>query len=303
MSSEDTNITLAEGSTNSTQDVMPHVFTFGMLLKPGFLLVEAQVISSALIIIWLGAHGALRRPPSAALAKAKGKGGKEPKDDQFTEGFAASDAIMLPVMAGAVLIGLYYLIEWLQDPDILNKILRFYLSTVSIASLTRLAGDALDILTSLVFPSIWADRKGNIYRIDSESRQQLRIKGDDVESTVEEYKSPFPSFLAGASLSDRTTQAAWEIRHLLTEEWTVKFAVHGLIFVNFNIKLNTLVGFLIAIMVSIAYHLTSWHTLSNLLGSAFSYSAFSIMSPTSFAIGTMVLAGLFIYDIVMVFYT
>ncbi|KAK0656302.1 signal peptide peptidase-domain-containing protein [Cercophora newfieldiana] len=298
----DTNVTLGIVSSNSTQNLSPTELIFSMLLKQDFLFVEAQVLFSALTIIWLGAHASLRRPPSAALTESKGKGKKKAKDDQFTEGFTASDAIMLPILAGAVLIGLYYLIEWLQDPDILNKGLRVYFSIVSVASLGRLLGDALNILTSFIFPDLWADRKGNIYRIDSESRRQVQVRKDGTE-TSEVSKSPFPGYLASVSFSARTLQTAWGVRHLLSEEWTTRFAIHGIFFFKFNLKLNSLLGFLLAGLVSIAYHTTGWHMLSNLLGSAFSYSAFSIMSPTSFAIGSSVLAGLFIYDIVMVFYT
>ncbi|KAK4447469.1 signal peptide peptidase-domain-containing protein [Podospora aff. communis PSN243] len=296
------NVTVESSSSNSTQGPSSYRIIFSMLLKRDFLFVEAQVLLSALTIIWLGAHASLRRPPSAALAKPKGKGKKKLKDDQFTEGFAASDAIMLPILAGVVLIGLYYLIEWLQDPDILNKLLRVYFSIVSVASLGRLLADALNILTSFVFPDLWADSKGNIYRIDSYTRCQVQVREDDTESG-EVSKTPFPGYLASVSFSPRTMHAAWEIRHLLTEEWTTRFAMHGLFFFKFNLKLNSLLGFFFAILVSIAYHMTAWHMLSNLLGSAFSYSAFSLMSPTSFAIGSMVLAGLFFYDIVMVFYT
>ncbi|KAK3363275.1 signal peptide peptidase-domain-containing protein [Lasiosphaeria hispida] len=309
MPSENTNsspmdeVTSSTNSTNSTPNALPHKFTYEMLLHPDFLLVEAQVILSALSIIWIGAHASLRRPPSAAVTNVK-KGKKQPKDDQFAEGFTASDAIMLPIMAGAVLIGLYYLIEWLQDPDLLNKILRIYLSAMSIASLGRLSGDALEILTSLVFPIMWADRQGVVHHIDPESRSQFVLDPDTgVEQTVAEMRTPFPGFLSTASLSKTVTQTAWEVRHILTEEWTLKFAVHGLIFLKFDLTLNNLVGFPIAILITMVYHLTGWHVLSNLLGSAFSYSAFSLMSPTSFGIGSSVLVGLFVYDIIMVFYT
>ncbi|KAK0632213.1 signal peptide peptidase-domain-containing protein [Immersiella caudata] len=289
-------------SSNSTQSSSPYGLIFSMLLKRDFLFVEAQVILSALTIIWLGAHASLRRPPSAALAKPKGKCRKKPKDDQFTDGFTASDAIMLPIFAGAALIGLYYLIEWLQEPDIINKFLRVYFSVISVASLGRLLADALNILTSLVFPDIWADNKGEICRIDSDTRCQVQVKKDGTESG-EASKSPFPGYLASVSFSPRTLEAAWEIRHLLTEEWTTRFAMHGLFSFEFSLRLNSLVGFFLAVLVSIAYHMTAWHMLSNLLGSAFSYSAFTLMSPTSFAIGSMVLVGLFFYDIIMVFYT
>ncbi|KAK3383529.1 signal peptide peptidase-domain-containing protein [Lasiosphaeria ovina] len=304
MSSGNTTVDVTDGLSNSTHDAAPAPFALGMLAQPSFLLFEAQVILSALGIIWIGAHGSLRRPPSAAPAK-RDVNGKKPKDDQFTEGFAASDAIMLPIMAGAVLIGLYYLIEWLQEPDILNRILRVYMSAISIASLGRPSMDALEILTSLVFPTIWADRSGRIYRIDPVRRCQFLThpSEEDSEIPAEGKQTPFPGPLSNLRLSDRASQIVWEIRHLFTEEWTARLAVHGLINVNSNLKLNNLLGFVVSIGVAIVYYLTGWHVLSNLLGSAFSYTAFALMSPTSFVIGTMVLVGLFVYDIVMVFYT
>ncbi|KAM7201900.1 Signal peptide peptidase domain containing protein [Naviculisporaceae sp. PSN 640] len=294
---------ITESVANATSS-SPHVFSYHMLLKPDFLLVEAQVILSALSIIWLGSHASLRRPPSAAPVKTK-KGKSKPEDDHFTEGFRASDAIMLPIMAGAVLIGLYYLIEWLQDPDILNKCLRVYLSFASLASLGKLSGDALDVLTSLIFPNMWADGSGKIYHIDSERRCQLLGDGEDTETgtPVEGKKSPLPGFLSNLRLSPKTNKLLWDVRRLLTEEWKVRLAIHGIFRGETSLRLNTLVGFLVSINVTLVYYLTGWNIFSNLLGSAFSYTAFTIMSPTSFAIGTMVLVGLFVYDIVMVFYT
>ncbi|KAK3330631.1 signal peptide peptidase-domain-containing protein [Apodospora peruviana] len=304
MSSENITANATDGSSNST-GTLPHIFSFPMLLKPDFLLIEAQVILSALSIIWLGAHASLRRPPSAAPAKLK-KGKKKPKDDQFTEGFTASDAIMLPIMAGAVLMGLYYLIKWLQNPALLNKILRVYLSVASVASLGRLAADALEFLTSLIFPSVWADRSGRIYHIDSVTcRQYLVLDGQDTgtETPVPAKKTPFAGPLSEAKLSKKFNRVLWGIRHLLKEEWKARFVIHGLVKTSFDLKLNTILGLYISVFVTIVYYLTSWHVASNLLGAAFSYAAFTLMSPTSFGIGTAVLAGLFIYDIVMVFYT
>ena len=43
--------------------------------------------------------------------------------------------------------------------------------------------------------------------------------------------------------------------------------------------------------------------LTNIMGFGFCYGTLQLMSPTTFWTGTLVLAGLFIYDIVMVFYT
>lgn len=268
-----------------------------------FLLLTTQITVSAMTIIWLGANSSLRRPPSAAPAD-KGKGKKRAKEDNFSEGFAASDAIMFPLLAGTVLVGLYYLIKWLQDPDILNKILRGYMSIMSVASLGKLTADALHLLTTLVFPSVWSDRTEKTYEIDTLRRKQILLgPGGTDDTVVNDKRTPFPGRLSGASFSENTNRALWEIRHLLVEEWTVRTALHGVGSGHVHIKLNDLLGFVIALMATMAYYMTGWVWLSNILGSAFCYAAFTLMSPTSFRIGTMVLAGLFVYDIVMVFYT
>ncbi|KAM7205275.1 Signal peptide peptidase domain containing protein [Rhypophila sp. PSN 637] len=303
MSADNITTNITQDASNSTS-AAPRVFSYDLFLRPEFLLIEAQVILSALSIIWLGSHASLRRPPSAAPPRTK-KGKRKPKPDQYAEGLSASDAIMLPIMAGIVLVGLYYLIERLQDPDILNKFLRVYLSLASIASLGKLSGDFLDVLTSLVFPDVWADRNGRIYHIDSQRRCQLLCDGDDVETgtPVEGKVSPFPGPLSALRPPVRVNKLLWEIRHLLTEEWKVRLAIHGVFSGETSLKLNSLLGFCASMFVTLVYYLTGWNIFSNLLGSAFSYTALTLMSPTSFGIGTMVLVGLFVYDIVMVFYT
>ncbi|KAK4162517.1 signal peptide peptidase-domain-containing protein [Cladorrhinum sp. PSN259] len=293
---------LAQDPSNSTltqTSSAPAPFEFAMLLKPEYV----SVIISALTIIWLGAHGSLRRPPSAAPVKTK-KGKKQPKEDRFQEGLAASDAIMFPIVAGILLMSLYYLIEWLQDPTILSKIMRGYMSLMAVMSLARLSADALDILTSLVFPTTWADRSGKVYHIDADRRCQFVVdEASGCELVVPEKKTPLPGFLSSLRLSYSFGQLLWGFRHLLTEEWTVRFAMHGMFFFKFNIKLNDILGFLVSLPAAIAYHYTGWNLFSNVLSTAMCYASFLMLSPTSVSIGTLVLWGLFVYDVVMVFYT
>ncbi|KAL1859527.1 hypothetical protein VTK73DRAFT_7571 [Phialemonium thermophilum] len=276
-----------------------------------YLALNAKITLSAMAIIYLGAHSSLRRPPSAAPAKRpggdkkKGRRRSDAEEDGFAEGFVASDAIMFPVLAGTVLVGLYYLIRWLQDPDLLNKILRAYMSIVSVASLSRLGAHVLQFVTGLVFPSVWMDRTGKLYKIDTVRRRQLLCprEGTEGAAVVSEKKSPFPGFLSSLPLSDRTNRVLWAIRHLLMEEWTVRLSVHGFGSTKAKVGLNDMLGFLLAIVTILAYYATSWPVISNLLGTAMCYASFSLMSPTTFFIGTLVLVGLFFYDIVMVFYT
>lgn len=278
----------------------------GLFAHWDHLVLTAQITVSAMTIIWLGANSSLRRPPSAAPAKVEGKdkGKKPPKEDRFSEGFVASDAILVPLLAGVVLVGLYYLIKWMQDPDLLNKILRAYMSVMSVASLGKLTADTLHLLTSLAFPSTWSDRTGRVFQVDTVRRRQILLGVDGAaDATADDKKTPFPSILSRVSLSARTNRAVWEIRHLFIEEWSVRMALHGVGSGTVNIKLNDILGFVVALLATMAYFMTGWVWLSNILGAAFCYAAFTMISPTSFLIGTMVLAGLFVYDIVMVFYT
>lgn len=304
MSSENSPPNVADISSPSTpnpsQMAAPPVFAFTRLLEPQYLL----VVVSALGIIWLGSHGSLRRPPSAALPKLK-KGEKRRKEAKFAEGLVASDAIMFPVMLGAVLIGLYYLIQWLQDPALLNKLLRGYMSVMSMAGLGALAGDALDIFISLVFPSMWMDKTGQIRHIDPDRRCEYVIDGTGEEAVLENSETPLPGSVLPnlASLFRLSNESLWNLRHLLKEEWTLRVVVRGVSLVEVPLRLVDCVRFTIAGAVAIAYHYTGWNAVSNLLSFAMCYASFSMFSPTSFGIGTMVLVGLFVYDIVMVFYT
>ncbi|KLU83098.1 hypothetical protein MAPG_02165 [Magnaporthiopsis poae ATCC 64411] len=285
-------------------------------------IVQSRMVLSAMVIIYIGAHGALRRPPSAAPRVARTCDGK-PKtlnaaaarneEERFAEGFRASDAIVLPILAAGALIGLYYLLHWLDDPDILSKFMRYYFSVASLASLGKLMGDALHLATGFVFPNIWADRFGHLYRFDLVSRRQLRraVAADPSASggtgawEVDESKDttfpgPGPFLLVPLPLFKR---AMWTARVLLKESWTIKLGLHGVGHGEFQVAFNSILGFFGAAIVAVCYHMTDSSDLSNLMAAGMSYGAFMLMSPTSFLIGSMVLTGLFVYDIVMVFYT
>ncbi|MDA4132416.1 MAG: A22B family peptidase, partial [Thaumarchaeota archaeon] len=279
-----------------------------LLAYADLLYIEVRLVASAMGIIFLGAHAALRRPPSAALPKprAKDKKPRDEKADHFAEGLTPSDAVVFPFMAGIVLVGLYYIIQWLQDPAILNKILRVYMSTVSVVSMSKLSADALHLLTNLVFPSVWADSKGSVYRVHPGRCRHCLLSGvsaGHAGQPMEERKTPFPGKASDWALKDRTNNVLWALRHLLTEEWTVRFAIHGIFHEKFAIRLNDMIAVLVAVAVTSTYYLTNAPWLANLMGFGFCYGAFMIMSCTTFSTGTLVLMGLFFYDIVMVFYT
>ncbi|KAI1263748.1 signal peptide peptidase-domain-containing protein [Xylariaceae sp. FL1019] len=282
-----------------------------LLQNIDLLILEIRIVSTALAIIYIGCHAALRRPPSAAAPQKRGRDKKgsdddEDRDDAFVQGMLPSDIILIPILAGIVLIGLYYLINWLEDPDILNKILKVYFSVMSLASLGKLLADGLHVLTTFVFPTVWTTSNGRVYHIDGKKQQQwYSHEGSTgtVQLRDDGKRSPLPGRLSSLQLSARMNTLLWGFRHLLTEEWTVRFAIHGIMNEKVKASFNDILGIVLAVGANVVYHTLPSNFISNLMGYAFSYFGIIVMSPTTFGIGSGVLFGLFFYDIVMVFYT
>ncbi|KAI8682869.1 hypothetical protein LRP88_05165 [Fusarium phalaenopsidis] len=267
-----------------------------------FLLLELKLVFSAIGIIYLGAHAALRRPPSAAPAKKRKPGDKD-DDERFSQGLEPSDAIMFPLMAGFVLVGLYYLIQWLQDPNILNKILRWYMSTMSIASLLSLYAHGIELLTSVVFPRYWRGRNGVLMAVDQEARTVKTCDPVGNPTAVVGTTNPFPGPLAWLAFSERARKAGWELRSLLTRHWIVKLFIHGMGKEEGKIKFAHMLALFSALVTALVYTSTTSPFLANMLGYAMCYGSFLLLSPTDFLTSTLVLVGLFFYDIFMVFCT
>lgn len=293
--------------------VEPAVGIWEMIASADFMAIELQMILSAILIIWVGAHASLRRPPSAAPPTKKRKDGKNKADekeneDSFVGGFEAMDAIKFPLIAATMLIGLYYLIKWLQDPAILNKILRLYMAVTGFASTGIFFGDILQLFLNFVFPAYWVDGKGRLYKIDQRTRSQKLLTDGTVENAGEtqvdpKKHTPFPGFLSGLFVSPRMASFLYSTRHFLMEDWILELSIFRLGKDTMPFKLTTLLGIFLGIAVQCLYLYTSVNVLANIIGLAVCYMAFQYISVTSFAIGSSVLVGLFVYDIVMVFYT
>ncbi|KAI0602797.1 signal peptide peptidase-domain-containing protein [Biscogniauxia sp. FL1348] len=277
-----------------------------ILQNRGLMLLEFQIAFTSLACIYIGSYGSLRRPPSARPPKRK-KGSKKEQEDQdepIVQGLLPSDAIVFPILAGTVLVGLYYLIKWLEDPDIINKVLRAYFSLMSLASLGKLFADGLNVIISFVFPAFWRANDGKIYHIDSEKRGQYYIPKDSTDRVWhEQKKTPLPGRFSESKLSNAVNTTLWELRNLFLERWTVRLSVHGIVNEKLKVRFNDILGVVFAIGVNIVYFTTESTMLSNIMGYAFSYAGIMLMSPTTFATGSAVLFGLFFYDIYMVFYT
>lgn len=303
------NSTVLEGALDSLNTTVngtaPPASTWETLQDLDFLLLEAKLVFSALGIIYVGSHAALRRPPSAAPTKPRRPGQKHDDDeDRLTQGLELSDAIMFPVLAGIMLVGLYYLIQWLKDPEILNKVLRWYMSTMSIVSMLTLYAHGIEFATSFVFPRYWRGRDGSLRKVNQKERI-VRLC-DDVGNPADSEPaslSPLPSFLSLLAPSEKIRRAAWDLRGLLTQEWLFKLYVHGMGEEKGKIKFSHMIALLASVGTAIVYSSTTSPFLSNILGYGLCYGSFLILSPTDLLIGTLVLTGLFFYDIFMVFYT
>lgn len=297
-----------------------------------------SLVLAATACIYLGAHASLRRPPSAAtptittaheatatprLRRARRRQGlKLDTETKFASGLVASDVIVLPLVAGAVLVTLYYVIVWLQDPALLNRLLRAYFGLVSVGGLYCVVADALALALSVVFPAYWRDARGVVWVVDGERNRTVpwdwwageRTREQEADTAAvdstrayggrRELALPLPGPFATLKLSRRTARAIWAARRLTMDDWILRFDFLGETSTT-NLSFAEIVAGVIAPALAAVFYLTevgdAW--LSNLIGFATSYAAFLVISPTTFALGSGVLAGLFIYDIVMVFYT
>lgn len=282
-----------------------------------------HLVLSAVFPIYIGSYASLRCPPSAEDPSKKkkgalgGTGDDEDDEDELdieenTEfgGLTPSDAIMFPVLAGCVLAGLYFLIKWLKDPAILNKILGYYFSALGIFGIGMLAGDSLNVATSFIFPKAWSS--GNeLYYVDPLLRQQVidaPIIGVDrgalVHRKFTEKKTPFPGALSNLNVSEKRSRQIWSLRSLFIDHWILRTYFHGFISAKSKIRLNNVIGLMLGVCAITLYNFNgkAWW-LSNLMGWGFCYNTLQYMSPTTFWTGSLVLTGLFFYDITMVFYT
>ncbi|PQE07112.1 Signal peptide peptidase protein [Rutstroemia sp. NJR-2017a BVV2] len=270
---------------------------------------EIHIILSALFPIYIGSHASLQRPPSAAPPPKRSR--KNASDDEGQrethtpmEGLTPSDAILFPVLASVALGSLYLIIKWLEDPALLNKILGWYFSALGVVGVGKLAGDALHVATGFIFPSAWSDGK-DLYTIDPLLRVQVpqaKAKFGLVQPSSK--TNPLPGFLSSINFPKPVTSFLWTTRSLLKSSWVLRLYIKNIIMHKSTLTLSSILGFLIGLTTIISYNAFSqpWF-LTNLMGFGFCYGTLQLMSPTTFATGSLVLLGLFFYDITMVFYT
>ena len=268
-----------------------------------YLPVYLHLLVSALFPIYAGAHASLSRPSSAAKPSEGTKRRDDPDDDseereQRMEGLGPMDALFLPLFAGFLLASLYFIIKWLEDPALLNKILNWYFAIFGVWSLARTFRDGMGIFTSIVFPDIY-DMDGNIWEIDAKRRKSKTTSSPSVERN-----SPVPKPTAAPELPPKVTDAMWVLRELPSRQLDVCVYIHRIVQAQFKIGPQGITSLFLAIAALLYFNLIGkpWW-LTNLLGFSLAYSTLQIMSPTTSWTGTLILGALFVYDIYFVFFT
>ncbi|MCJ1369279.1 hypothetical protein MMC20_000489 [Loxospora ochrophaea] len=273
-----------------------------------------HLILSALFPIYTGAHASLGRPASAAEPpkRKKNKEGKEEDDEDGAmdtkcrmEGLSPIDAVLYPVLLGCMLTFLYFLIKWLKDPEILNRILNWYMSTFGVFLAAKLITDCIGTASPYLFPSRYCD-DGSVWEVNSElSLAVRRQQAKDASETTEYRPSPLPGRLSRLRLPASILDGLWTTRKLLDQPILIaNLFIQGFVETDRKIGLSDLFGLFSAFLAVLYFNLIDrpWW-LTNLLGFSFSYGALQLMTPTTFNTGSLVLSALFFYDIYFVFYT
>lgn len=267
-----------------------------------------HLIISALFPIYAGAHASLGRPSSAAKTRrARARGADEDEESEADvdavesrmERLSPSDAITFPLLAGSTLAGLYFLIKWLNDPALLNKILNWYFSAFGVFSISKLVTDALGVAHSFLFPKRYLHGEF-IWRVNEDD--ELFIVNSNETSIIR--KSPLPGPFGIIPLPRGLNTLIWGIRHFASQKLLVKAHVNTIGAVKLRLGIHGLIGIVTGLGAVVYYNFMSkpWW-LTNLMGFGFCYGALQLMSPTTFWTGTLVEVALFFYDIYFVFFT
>lgn len=276
-----------------------------------------HLIASALFPIYTGAHASLSRPstaakPSKKKRKALHRKSSDTEDDDESsddeeeeqhnmEGLSPKDAILMPLFAGIALSGLYFLLKWMNDPKLLNKLLNAYFAFFGIFSVSKLVTDALDIGHSIIFPRRHVV-SGTLYHVDGTEERAMPVAGNTKSKKA--LSTPLPGFLASTPLNDSLRKMVWNDRAMPANKWSLKLYLHRALAAKFKVGAHGIVGAMTGLCVVAYFNFVDkpWY-LTNLLGFGFSYGALQLMSPTTFATGSLILGALFFYDIYFVFYT
>lgn len=270
-----------------------------------------HLLLSALFPIYTGAHASLSRPSSAAKPKKKAPRElkEEDEDDEEDEeedkvekmeGLTASDAIIFPLTAGLVLSALYFLIKR-YGAVVINRILGGYFSLIGTYSVAKLLNDSLVVMQGFITPTYYYDQ-AKVWKLNGKERKAVTVV--DKEDKTKKRSSPLPGPLGRLPLPESLKTMHWSARDMVRARYVVQgYAKDAFDFRVVLTRVNMFSGVLgLAIIGYSVFYDKPWY-LTNVQGFAVCYGALQFMSPTTFMTGTLILSGLFFYDIWAVFFT
>ena len=275
-------------------------------LKP-MLPTYLHLIVSAVFPIYTASHASLGRPrsagpPDASDSEDESYGKIDDEVIDKLEGLRPRDAILLPILAGCTLCGIYFLLKYMKDAVFLNYVLSIYFSTVGIFFTTTFIRDVLLQARSFIFPGQYSAH-GVVWKVSQDHNVYRAYKSPDTPSVICET-SPLPGMLRKLPLPAITKSLLWKIRRVSYFKVTVKLQIHRLVDSKLNLGAIDILSALTAFMVvGYDFFIHKYWFVTNLIGFSFSYGALQAVTPTTAPIGSMLLTALFFYDIYFVFYT
>ncbi|KAK1064655.1 hypothetical protein LTR74_008507 [Friedmanniomyces endolithicus] len=264
-----------------------------------------HLIASALFPIYAGAHASLSRPSSAAKSAKKKRRSSEAADEgddedeevlQKLEGMSPRDAVIYPIVAAVTLAGLYYLITK-YGARAINLIFGWYFAVAGVFSVAKLVSDAAVVAISFVFPTYFG-WSGRLYRVDGSKKMAVIVHDVAAEAETGPPGAMVPAW------TKTFFDVIWDIRAAIKLRYTVAMRIGNTPDEKTNFTIIHVLATLVGISTSAYANLVAkpWY-LTNLQGFAVCYTAFQMLSPTTFTTRSLLLGGLFCYDIWAVFFT
>jgi minor histocompatibility antigen H13 len=266
-----------------------------------------HLLVSAIFPIYTGAHASLSRPSSAALPE-KRKGAKTEGDEedevvvQKMEGLSPSDAVIFPLLAGTTLASLYFLLKWLKDPAILNKILGYYFAQIGLVFGIKFLKDVFSVARSVSYPTQYS-ANGGLWKAN-DARKCYEAPSTNSSPTGVHQPSPLPGIFRSIPLPLSLSSWIWRFREAIYTKASLRLHLHKLVTLKSPVDLLDLASMIVSTTL-VLYHTfvnRPWW-LTNFMGFSFCYGSLQFISPTTSWTGTLILSALFFYDIYFVFFT
>lgn len=276
-----------------------------------FLPTYLHILASAVFLVYISAHASLSIPSSAASPSRKRHDAHDDDDStdeepevvaESKEALKPKDAILFPLLAGLTLSSLYFIIQWLEDPSRLNRILGYYYLQLGAAFGTKFFKDAFVVARSFLLPNQY-EESGRLWRINR-SKHRYDLVDDNSDSEQAYRKSPLPGQLQRLPIPTKVADWVWKFRSLLYAKCSLNFHIHKL--VSIKVPVDILDALATSTSLAVVGFFTFLHKpwyISNLVGFTFCYGSMQYTSPTTFWTGTLLQSALFFYDIYFVFFT